>query len=317
MSVKLPVFEKIKQSLGEDIYQSYNGFRRALLNAEIKTFGESHKIEYALIQKGRKEKLVFLHGFADCKENFYDSAHLLVLGYDLLVPDLPGFGRSFKKKNERYDVRNYAKWIVDLIHHEGWDKVHLMGNSLGGAIAIQIAATYPELVKSLVLLDPAGIVVPDVDSIYHEFFNDRVVFEIHSPLQFDYFLHRVFHNPPVIPPVVKEHLFREFKRLTRWNIKLLSDLLEGLTSMKDERLGEVTLNNRLHKIQAPTLILWGEKDSFFPPVTGHVARELIPNSTLKFLRGIGHSPQNEAPIRVMKEVKAFLKKVREKESARA
>jgi pimeloyl-ACP methyl ester carboxylesterase len=77
--------------------------------------------------------------------------------------------------------------------------------------------------------------------------------------------------------------------------------------MKDPRLDEITLNRQLKDIQAPTLILWGEKDSFFPAITGHLVRREIPNSRLEFLRGLGHSPQNESPMRVMRLVRKFLK----------
>ncbi|RZA21231.1 MAG: alpha/beta hydrolase [Proteobacteria bacterium] len=307
VSERSSVLERIKRSVGEDIYENYVKLRRVMLGAEIKVTTSGPRIEYVVIQRGQRPRVVFLHGFADCKENFFDSAHMLVTDYNLLIPDLPGFGKSFKKKKGRYNLQNYSDWLVDAIRAEGWTQFHLMGNSLGGAIALDIAIRYPDMVQTLTVLDPAGIVVTEVPSIYHEFLNGRSVFEIHSPMQFEYFLHRVFHKPPIIPPLVREHLFREFSRLSRWNGKILSDLLEGLTSMNDPRLEEVSLNHRLKDVKAPTLILWGDRDSFFPPVTGHLLRKEIKNSQLKFLKGLGHSPQNESPILVMKIVKEFLK----------
>ncbi|MBC7661061.1 MAG: alpha/beta hydrolase [Chitinophagaceae bacterium] len=299
--------QKIRNSVGSDIYGNYTKLRAAILGADIRTFGDDHKIEYALVNRGKPERVVFLHGFADCKENFYDAAHMLVPQYDLLIPDLPGFGKSFKKKKEIYNLENYVAWLAELFKHVGYEKFHLIGNSLGGAVAIEIALRMPHLVKSLTLIDPAGIVIPEIPSIYDEFLNDRIIFEIHSPIQFDYFLNRVFHRPPIIPPFVWDHLYQEFSRHSTWNRKILFDLLEGVKTMKDPELFKVVLNDQLKDIVAPTLILWGEKDSFFPAQTGHLVRREIHGSQLHFLPGLGHSPQNEAPIRVMRIVRSFLK----------
>lgn len=305
--IKDAIPDAIRGSVGSDIYLNYIKLRTRMLGAEVKTFGDVRPIEYALVEKGRKERIVFLHGFADCKENFFDAAHVLSLDYDLLIPDLPGFGKSFRDSNEVYNLEHYARWLGDLFKELGWDKFHLIGNSLGGAIAIEIATTMPELIQSLTLIDPAGVVIPEHQSIYHDFLNDRIVFEIHSPIQFDYFLNRVFQKPPLIPPFVREHLYEEFSKYSSWNRKILFDLLEGIKSMKDPRLDAIILNGQLKDIKAPTLVLWGEKDSFFPAITGHLLRREIPNCRLEFLRGLGHSPQNEAPMRVMRLVRKFLK----------
>ncbi len=296
-----------RESVGSDIFSNYIKLRTAMLGAEVGTFGTTRPIEYALVERGKAERVVFLHGFADSKENFFDAAHRLVSDFDLLVPDLPGFGKSFKDPSATFNLAHYADWLCELFLSLGWEKFHLVGNSLGGAIAIKIAIKMPHLIQSLTLLDPAGIVIPEHPSIYHEFLNDRVVFEIHSKVQFDYFLHRVFQKPPIIPPLVWDHLYEEFSRNSTWNRKILSDLLEGIKSMTDKRLRKVILNDELKKIKAPTLVLWGDKDSFFPYETGYFLQKEIPVSRLEILHGLGHSPQNESPMRVMRIVKKFLK----------
>lgn len=305
--LKSAIPDSVRSSVGSDIYGNYTRLRTAILGAEVRTFGSDNLIEYALVEKGRKERVVFLHGFADCKENFFDAAHMLTRDYDLLIPDLPGFGKSFRHDELTYDLAHYAIWLGQLFESLGWEKFHLVGNSLGGAIAIEIAVKMPHLLQSLTLIDPAGIVIPEHPSIYHEFLNDRIVFEIHSHMQFEYFLNRVFQKPPVIPPFVWDHLYEEFSRYSSWNRKILFDLLEGIRSMEDPNLSYAVQNDELKLISAPTLILWGEKDSFFPAVTGHLLRREIKDSRLEFLHGLGHSPQNESPLRVMRIVKKFLK----------
>ena len=297
-----------KENFGEDFYEQYLKLRLKFLKARVEWYGAEHKIAYMITEQGRPEKLIFLPGFADTKENFYNSAQFLVNEFDVLVPDLPGFGRSFKRKGETYNLSNYKKWMVDFIESTGWTDFHLVGNSLGGAVAVDLALTMPEKIKSLALVDCAGVVLKDQPSIYQEFVDGRNIFSIHSELQFDYFLNRVFHTPPVIPPFVWNHLYREFQKHSKWHNKVLSDLLEGVSTLDDPRLDEFTLNRRLKNITVPTMIVWGDEDTFFPPATADFIHSQIPGSVLYLLADRGHGPQVEAPWQFAQLIKKFMRR---------
>ncbi|MCX6128881.1 MAG: alpha/beta hydrolase [Proteobacteria bacterium] len=298
-----------KGNFGGDFYAQYLRMRLKLLGAHVYHYGTDHKIEYTKTERGRPERLIFLPGFADTKENFYNAAQFLVQDYDMIIPDLPGFGRSFKRKGERYNLKNYALWLHDFIMETGWTDFHLAGNSLGGGIAIELALSLPERIKSLTLVDPAGIVLPEVESIYHEFVADRNIFEITTPLQFKYFLNRVFFRPPLIPPFVWDHLYHEFSKHSKWHKKILNDLLEGVQSMDDPRMNDITLNRKLRDIKTPTMVVWGDEDSFFPAAIGHFVASQIPGARLYLLADRGHGPQVEAPYQFAQLLRKFMRSI--------
>lgn len=297
-----------RESVGSDIYHQYMKLRLKMLKGEVFRSKGPCSIEYVKIEQGKKQRLIFLPGFADCKENFFDAAQGLVSDFDLLIPDLPGFGKSFRSTDYSYNVPNYGRWLVDFIREVGWDDFHLIGNSLGGATAIEVALAMPERIRSLTLVDPAGIALPQYPSVYHEFIQGRNVFEVRTQVQFDYFLQRVFHRPPLIPPLVRDHLFREFERNAKWYRKVLSDLLDGVQDFKDPRFEEVALNHKLPQLRMPTLIVWGDEDSFFPSETGFYMQRLIPQAKLYILADRGHSPQIEAPWQFVKLFKKFIRR---------
>jgi pimeloyl-ACP methyl ester carboxylesterase len=146
-------------------------------------------------------------------------------------------------------------------------------------------------------------------SIYKEFINDRFIFHMNSPLQFEYFLHRVFHKPPPIPPLVWNFIYREYARHGKWHRKVLNDLLEGIDDMNDPRLDEVVLNERIKDIKIPTLILWGDEDSFFPVAGAGFVNQQIQGSQLYIFEECGHGPHAEVPRKFAKHVKRFIQRL--------
>ncbi|MDQ3232495.1 MAG: alpha/beta hydrolase [Pseudobdellovibrionaceae bacterium] len=299
-----------KENVGEDFYEQYLKLRLKFLKARVEQVGGDHKIEYMITDQGRPEKLIFLPGFGDSKENFYNAAQFLVNDCDVMIPDMPGFGRSFKRKGETYSLTNYTKWMSDFIEQTGWVDFHLVGNSLGGAVGVKLALSMPERIKSLTLVDCAGIVLPDQPSIYQEFLDDRNIFAIDTPLQFEYFLNRVYHTPPVIPPFIWDHIYRDYQKHSKWHKKVLSDLLEGVQTLDDPRLDEFTLNRHLKHVSVPTMIVWGDEDTFFPPATADYVHSQIPGSVLYLLADRGHGPQVEAPLQFAQLMKKFMRRHR-------
>lgn len=297
-----------KLTVGGEIYRRFQQMRVRQLKGQVKVFQGDGPIEYFESRHGKRERLLFLPGFADYKENFYTCAQFFSREYDIVVPDLPGFGQSFRHHEQLYNLKNYKRWLTDFINHIGWDDFHLVGNSLGGAVAIEIALEMPERIKSLTLADPGGVVFNDRNSIYQEFVNGRVLFRINTPQRFEYFLDRVFSKRPIIPPFVKDYLYKEFSSHGEWNCKMLSDMIEGIIDLNDPRMKEVVLNERIKELSVPTLVIWGEVDSFFPVSTASFMQREIPNCEMHIIEGCGHGPQVEAPYTFARVVKKFIAK---------
>src|SRR5689334_11770802 len=99
------------------------------------------------------EPAVYVHGLGGSSQNFTDVAGLLADRFDAQAVDLPGFGYS--DPSPRYSIPAFAATLTNYLDHDGRGPVHLVGNSLGGSIAVRVAALRPDLVRSLTLISPA------------------------------------------------------------------------------------------------------------------------------------------------------------------
>lgn len=312
MALRSALASNWRENLGADIFQQYIRLRMRLVKAEKFSSGGERPIDYLKVDQGKQQKLIFLPGFADTKENFFDAAQFLCNDFDMIIPDLPGFGQSFKHQDQAYTIKAYGDWMLAFVEHTGWEDFHLLGNSLGGAVGIELALRIPEKIRTLTLIDPAGVALAEHSSVYQEFIEGRNVFEIQTRERFEYFLQRVFHRPPLIPPFVRDHLFSEMASNSKWHRKILYDLLENVQNFDDPRVREVSLNAKISKITTPTLIVWGEEDSFFPADTGTYMQQRIEGSQLYILQGCGHIPQIEAPLQFARIFRRFVRNARKK-----
>src|SRR6185436_3745318 len=99
------------------------------------------------------EPAVYVHGLGGSSQNFTDVAGLLADRFEGRAVDLPGFGYS--DPSPRYSIPAFASTLIGYLEHDGRGPVHLVGNSLGGSIAVRVAALRPDLVKTLTLISPA------------------------------------------------------------------------------------------------------------------------------------------------------------------
>jgi len=296
----------VKERAGEQVYETYLKFRRKLLDAKVGFIEGKRLISYFHIDRGHPETIVYLHGFADSKDTFYDACHFLVDRFNIIAPDLPGFGKSDKRKDDPYSLDNYAAWIADFLVNKDIKACHLVGNSLGGAVAAAVTLLVPDRITTLTLADPAGIYFEDKHSLHQELFDGNILFDVRNSDEFEYFLDRVFYKRPLMPHPVKDFFYKEFHRHSMWHRKVLTDLLQGVRSDDDPKLWDFALNHKLEKIKTTTLILWGDEDTLFPAETGYLVKSLISNSRLHFFTDVGHCPQIEAPRKFARVLKKFL-----------
>lgn len=307
--------EKWRQIFEKNFWEKSLVLRQKFLKAELLEHKGAHHLKYLKFGLEEGPVLIFLHGFADEKHNFFLAGKFLAKKFKIIVPDIPGFGESSKHESEIYMVENYAKWIDDLVLSLGLTEFHLMGNSLGGAIAIKYTLDYPQKVKSLVLIDSAGVHPEKCRSLYCEFLEGQNLFVLKHSSEFHNFLNRVFNKKPFIPTPIFNFLSREFFDNRDWFAKITDDLVygkEGPTTEGlswDERIS-LALNPHLKKIKAPTYIVWGECDTFFPVEVGHIIKREIENSQLKIYPQVGHSPQAEIPWTFVRDLLLFYQLVK-------
>lgn len=283
---------RILATVGAYLLRSMVTSGRRLLRASIEVHRDEkgRKTPCLIVGKPRRGTLVFLHGFSDRADSFLPTARLLVDDFRIIVPALPGFDPGWIDETELHSFSSYTRWLGDVVEQIAPERFHLMGNSLGGATALGIAARMPERLASLTLCDTAGVRVPGVSSVYDEVEAGRNLFEVRTRAEYRRFAERVFKKPPLFPRPIAEHLYAEQVRKADWYSRIMNDLHLTSKPFRDR-----TTIVELDQIRVPTLVVWGEHDSLFPLAFGQHAAATIPRAELHTLRGVGHVPHLETP----------------------
>jgi pimeloyl-ACP methyl ester carboxylesterase len=239
-----------------------------------------------LLSGGSGEPVLYLHG-AGASNAWLPFHARLAARCHVLAPDLLGFGQS-DRPDWLDDVQDYAVHYLDLLDALGLERVHLVGLSLGGWIAAELAVWASHRLESLTLVDAAGLYLPgyeapDVFTLSYEQ-TVRLLFEDQAVAE------RVLAIPDT-PELVAQRLKGQVT-LARvgWNPYLYSP----------------KLMERLHRIQAPTLVLWGERDRLFPVAMGEAWVAGIAGARLEVVAGCGHMPPVEQPARTAEIVAEFV-----------
>lgn len=231
------------------------------------------------------EVVVLLHGFSANKENWLRFSQNLAHDYQIYALDLLGHGQHPIDLELNYSIETQVAYLHNFIHNAIKQPVHLVGNSMGGAIASLYAATYPKDVKTLMLISPAGIhdTPSDLDTALESGTNPLIA---SSTDQFFNVIDFVMEEKPYIPePILFVQAERSVHRF-ELNQKIFSDIRQDLDKHLDQKFSS---------IQSPTLILWGKEDRVINVDNIHKYSELIANSQAIILEDIGHLAMIEAP----------------------
>ncbi len=228
-----------------------------------------------LLSGGSGEPVLYLHG-AGATNAWLPFHARLAARCRLLAPDLLGFGQS-DRPDWLDDVQDFVVHYLDLLDALGVEHVHLVGLSLGGWIAAELAVWASDRLKSLTLVDAAGLYLPgheapDLFTLSHE---QTIRLLVADPAVAERLL-----AVPETPELTAQRLKGQVT-LARvgWNPYLYSP----------------KLMQRLHRVQAPALIVWGERDRLFPVAMGEAWAAAIAGARLAVVPGAGHLPPIEQP----------------------
>lgn len=249
----------------------------------------------------KAEPLLYLHGAAMENEFWLPFLSALADRYELHAPSHPGFLDS-EGIDDITSIDGFVDHYRDYIDAMGWKSVNIVGLSFGGWIAAELATRHPSLVKNLVLVDAAGIWIKDrpitdvfaIDAFAHPERVRNILFaDPGSALAMMAFPDPGLDGKPRFPPdEVLLKTIKAFAALAKvsWNPLLHNPELE----------------KRLHRIEAKTLIVWGEQDGLVPVAYGEKYARLIPAARLQLVDGAGHLPPLEQPERFVTALRDFL-----------
>jgi pimeloyl-ACP methyl ester carboxylesterase len=254
---------------------------------------------------GQGPPVLLLHGLAATKLSYLPLLPALARDHSVIVPDLPGHGESTKPRAD-YTPSYFARVIHGLLDELEVDRAAVIGNSMGGRVALEVAADLPDRVSSLVLLDPAAAGVPF--PLYARLLRmlPTGAGAVPIPLRkriVAYGIRTLFEAPDRLPQGAYLAGADEFIRVYRHGrarVALLS-AMRGL--MKDRR---DSFWERMAEIDVRTLILWGSEDRLVPVRLGRRLAATMPRAELVVLPGVGHVPQFEVPEEIRRLVLRFL-----------
>ena len=252
--------------------------------------------------QGQGPTIVLLHGIFASLHTWDVWADSLSQDYRVIRLDLPGFGLTGPASNNDYSIKAYLSHLHQLLKQLDTGPVHLVGSSLGGMIAWNYTATYPQQVSSLTLLDPAGYPFdlpwildvaqwPIVGDMF-EYITPRFVVSMN--------VRSVYSDNDKITP---ETLDRYYQLLLHPGNR--QAVVQGLRDFSHSHQS-IDPSAILQQIQQPALIMWGVDDAWIPFELAHRFNQDLPNSQLRLYPGVGHIPMGEIPERSLSDFRRFL-----------
>ncbi|MBB4118653.1 pimeloyl-ACP methyl ester carboxylesterase [Mesonia hippocampi] len=229
--------------------------------------------KFSFVEIGEGTPIVILHGLMGGLSNFDGVANFFpTKGYKIVIPELPLYTMPLLKTS----VGTFAKYIHEFIKTRNYGKVILLGNSLGGHIALVTTKLFPDIVKGLVITGSSGLYESAMGESY--------------PRRGDYdFIKKkaenVFYDPKVATKEIVDDVFATVNDRN----KLVKTLAIAKSAIRHN------MSKDLPKMHTPTCIIWGKQDNVTPPEVAEDFHKLLPDSDLFWIDKCGHAAMMEHP----------------------
>ena len=247
-----------------------------------------HKDKFRFVEEGEGEPLVLLHGLFGALSNFENLIEYFRQHNKVVVPVLPLFELDILHST----VGGLAKFVHKFLEARDYESVNLLGNSLGGHVALVHVLKHPERIKSLILTGSSGLFENGMGDSYPKR-GDYEYIKAKTELTF------------YDPKTATKELVDEVYGIINNRIKAIKIISLAKSAIRNN------LNEQLNQIKQPTLLVWGNNDNITPPFVAREFNRLIPNSELHFIDKCGHAPMMEVPDEFNIILHKFLKKLNE------
>lgn len=249
---------------------------------EIKQDGK-----FKFIEEGNGEPLLLLHGLFGALSNFQHLIGYFSKNYKVVVPMLPLLDLDLLHTS----VGGLQKFVHKFIETRNYTSINLLGNSLGGHVALVHILKHPERIKSLTLTGSSGLFESGMGDSYPKR-GDKEYIRNKTALTF------------YDPAMATDELVNEVFEITNNRLKVIKIIALAKSAIRNN-LGE-----ELNQVKQPTCLIWGNNDTITPPFVAKEFNRLIPNSELHFIDKCGHAPMMEVPAEFNKILEGFLSKLK-------
>ena len=241
--------------------------------------------DFKYLDEGQGPVVMMLHGLFGALSNWEPTINALSGNYRVIVPVLPIYEMPLLSAT----IDGLRKYVENFVKAMNLTEFHLMGNSLGGHIALVYTVAHAEMVKSLILTGSSGLFENSMGGSFPkrgslEYVKERVGYTFYDP------------------KTASEDLVTEVFEITKSVSKCMAIVAIAKSAQRHNLAGD------LYKIQVPTLLIWGLNDTITPPHVGHEFNRLISKSELYFVDKCCHAPMMEQPERFNYLLFRFLKK---------
>lgn len=252
------------------------------MSYEIKQDGK-----FKFIEEGEGDILMLLHGLFGALSNFKDLIEHFRENYQVVVPILPLMEMDLLNTT----VGGLQKFVNRFIEHRNYSGINLLGNSLGGHIALVHILRNPEKIKSLTLTGSSGLFESAMGDTYpkrgdREYIRNKTAFTFYDPA------------------MATDELVNEVFEITNNRLKVIRIIALAKSAIRHN------VGDQLKNIMQPTCLIWGNNDAVTPPFVGEDFHKLIPNSELHFIDKCGHAPMMEVPGEFNEILDTFLAKIK-------
>ena len=274
---------------------------------EVRTKGA----RISTLTMGEGPDVLLLHGLGGAKSSFFDTAAGLSHRYRVHALDLPGFGSSCKPSTAPYSARYFADRVVEVMDALDIGRAHLVGNSMGGRVSIEVGLRHPNRVSGLALLCPAVAFIkrgyhpivrmlrPELGLLPHKFTRGMVENMFWS----------LFCDPDAIDPSMADIVVEEFQRIYGSRGARLAFLSAARNIYLDKPFGRGGFYPRLSELAAPSLFVWGTHDNLIPAQFKRHVERWLPRAEQIVLENCGHVPQVERAEQVNGLLERFFSRV--------